>query len=66
MNVKLSRKQELKLIELGMQKLLEQSLAPARVEKVKRVTKRWSPKQHRKFKATMKKVWASKRNGESK
>ena len=60
MNVKLSRQQELYLIGLGLQKLLEiNSVRP--VEKKKPEVRKWTDTQHRKFKASMKKVWKKKR-----
>jgi len=67
MKLKLSRKQELSLIDLGLAALLDKALSNGNgvsllKEKHPAPKKnKWSEAQRRKFKATMKKVWKQKR-----
>jgi hypothetical protein len=59
--MKLTRKQELALIEFGMGQLLNQ-LIPIKIKKDKAPSKRtWSDARRKKFAKTMAKVWAKKR-----
>lgn len=67
MAMKLNRKHELYLIDLGLAALLDKALSAngsglvlkEKHEKPKK--QKWSEEQRRKFKATMKKVWKAKR-----
>ena len=63
--VKLNRKTELYLIDLGLQKVLSNLVAPT-VKKVKKPKgRKWTPAQHAKFLKSMKKTW-KKKNGHKK
>lgn len=64
--MKLTRKQELALIELGFQKVLEvlnggtTTVEPKRKPGRKRSYK-WTPEQREKFRETMRKKWAARK-----
>src|SRR5580765_3270944 len=67
--VELSRKQELYLIDLGLQKLLDSLIVSSNghsVKKAEPVKRGWSPAQRKRFAATMKRVWKKKRALKSK
>lgn len=58
--MKLTRKQELYLIDMAVQSIINKVLAS--VSKPEKEKKRgWTPSQRRKFKASMKKVWDKKK-----
>ena len=62
--IELSRKQELYLIDLGLQKLLDSLIVPSngkKPEKSEPKKRGWSPTQRKRFAATMKRVWKKKR-----
>lgn len=59
--MKLTRKQELALIELGFQKILE-SLTTTKTAKTK--GRKWSTAQREKFQKSMKKKWTSRKSTE--
>lgn len=68
MSVKLTRRQELALIDLGLSQLLESLNIPKPVKKKstpkpekKKAGRKWSPEQRAKFQASMKKVWKKRR-----
>jgi len=64
MNIKLSREQELRLIQLGLDHLLNAEYPISIVTKVrpnKATKKKWSDSQRAKFQKTMKKIWAEKK-----
>jgi hypothetical protein len=59
--LKLSRKQELQLIDLGLQKLIE-SLSPKPIKsEPKPKTRKWSKAQRKKHAETMAQKWGNKR-----
>lgn len=66
--LKLTRAQELRLIKLGIETLLDKiyTNTPPKTRnykpwnKGKKGSHKWSPEQHKKFAATMKKKWAEK------
>ena len=66
--LKLTRKQELALIDLGLQKVIDSltvskpKSAPRETPKPK--TRRWTTAQRKKFQKSMKKKWAEKRAAE--
>ena len=73
MKLKLTRKQELYLIDLGLAKLLEVAIEgggrsgeKSKEAKAEGKKKRWSPEQRRKFRASMKKVWDAKKAEQAK
>lgn len=62
--IQLSRKQELYLIDLGLQKLLDSLIVSSNGHSVKKNEPKkrgWSPTQRKRFAATMKRVWKKKR-----
>lgn len=66
MKLKLSRKQELSLIDLGLAALLDKALSNGASISLKEKhpapkKQKWSEEQRRKFKATMKRVWKEKK-----
>lgn len=55
--LKLTRKQELRLIDIGLATVIDKLLVVKPEKKSGRGGKKWSPEQKRKFKATMKKKY---------
>lgn len=58
--LKLSRKQELQLIDLGIEKVLEKMFPPKSTNKPKiekKSGKKWSAERRKKFSQAMKKKW---------
>jgi len=68
MSVKLTRRQELALIDLGLSRLLDEVLnipKPTKKAKTtpkpeKKKSRKWTKAQREKFQATMRKVWKKK------
>jgi hypothetical protein len=63
--LKLTRKQELQLIDLGLEKLLERTLSTSKSVKMKNnepKKRKWTNAQRRAFSLTMKKKWAERRS----
>jgi hypothetical protein len=55
--MKLNRKQELKLIDLGLQSLINGLITTKSTDKCRK----WTKNQHKKFAASMAKKWTAKR-----
>ena len=56
----MNRKQELYLIQLGLETLLDRVTKPKKVEKKKFRKAKWTPAQHKKYAETMAKKWGKK------
>lgn len=64
--VKLTRKQELQLIDIGLQKLLEDSLKIRKPTKTTTKKSGWSKSQHEKFSKTMARKWSKRKKSHAK